>query len=59
MRTPGYPRVNTVDLAAASVAEASARLRVRHVLTTDFDVYRDKSGKPLVNTLRQSGRRPA
>ena len=42
------------DLADASVAEAAARLRIRHVLTidADFDVYRDKAGKPLVNVLR-------
>lgn len=42
------------DLADASIAEAAARLRIRHVLTidADFDVYRDKGGKPLVNLLR-------
>lgn len=42
------------DLADASVAEAAARLRVRHVLSidADFDVYRDRAGKPLVNLLR-------
>ena len=42
------------DLADASVAEAAARLRIRHVLTidADFDVYRDKAGKALVNLLR-------
>lgn len=42
------------DLADASVAEAAARLRVRQVLTidSDFDVYRDKAGKPLANVLR-------
>jgi uncharacterized protein len=42
------------DLADASVAESAARLRVRQVLTidSDFDVYRDKAGKPLVNVLR-------
>jgi uncharacterized protein len=41
------------DLADASVAEAAARLKVRSVLTidSDFDVYRDKAGKPLVNVL--------
>ncbi len=45
------------DLADASVAEAAARLRIRHVLTidTDFDVYRDKVGRPLVNVLRTPG----
>ena len=43
------------DLADASVAETAARLRIRHVLTidSDFDVYRDASGKPLENALRQ------
>ena len=44
------------DLADASVAEAAARLRIRHVLTidSDFDIYRDKSGKPLINVLQQA-----
>lgn len=47
------------DLADASVAEAAARLRISAVLTidTDFDVYRDRAGKALVNLLR--GRTPA
>ena len=42
------------DLADASVAEAAARLRIKHVLSidADFDVYRDKSGKPLSSVLR-------
>jgi uncharacterized protein len=42
------------DLADASVAEAAARLRVRHVLTidSDFDVYRDAQGKVLRHVLR-------
>ncbi len=42
------------DLADATVAEAAARLRVRHILSidADFDVYRDRSNKPLVNLLR-------
>ncbi|MCB2022267.1 MAG: VapC toxin family PIN domain ribonuclease [Burkholderiaceae bacterium] len=42
------------DLADASVAEAASRLRIRHVLTidADFDIYRDKAGKPLINVLR-------
>ena len=42
------------DLADASVAEVAARLKVRQVLTidSDFDVYRDKAGKQLVNVLR-------
>ena len=43
------------DLADASVAEAAARRRIRHVLSVgaDVDVYRDKAGKPLHNTLRR------
>ena len=43
-----------LDLADASIAEAAARLRVRQVLTldADFDIYRDKNGKPLSNVLR-------
>lgn len=43
------------DLADASVAEAAARLKIRHLLSidADFDVYRDRSGKPLVNLLRR------
>lgn len=42
------------DLADASVAEAAARLGLTQVLTidSDFDVYRNKSGKPLTNALR-------
>ncbi|MFO1285401.1 MAG: PIN domain-containing protein [Rubrivivax sp.] len=42
------------DLADASVAEAAARLKIRHVLSidADFDVYRDRAGRPLVNLLR-------
>jgi uncharacterized protein len=42
------------DLADATIAEAAARLRVRHILSidADFDVYRDRSNKPLVNLLR-------
>ena len=41
------------DLADASIAEAAARLKLRHVLSidADFDVYRDRGGKPLVNLL--------
>ncbi len=43
------------DLADASVAEAAQRRRIRQVLSidADFDVYRDRAGKPLVNVLRQ------
>lgn len=42
------------DLADASIAEAAARLKLRHVLSldADFDVYRDRSGRPLVNLLK-------
>lgn len=42
------------DLADASIAEAAARLKLRHVLSidADFDIYRDRAGKPLVNLLR-------
>ena len=41
------------DLADASVAEAAARLKIRHVISidADFDVYRDRAGKPLINLL--------
>jgi predicted nucleic acid-binding protein len=43
------------DLADASIAEAAARLKLKHVLSidADFDVYRDRAGKPLVNLLRR------
>jgi len=42
------------DLADASIAETAARLKIRHVLSidADFDVYRDRAGRPLVNLLR-------
>jgi predicted nucleic acid-binding protein len=42
------------DLADASIAEAAARLKVRQVLSidADFDVYRDRNGRALVNLLR-------
>lgn len=42
------------DLADASIAEAAARLKVRHVLSidADFDVYRDRAGRALVNLLK-------
>jgi uncharacterized protein len=41
------------DLADASVAEAAARLRIRHVLSidADFAVYRDKAGRALISAL--------
>lgn len=43
------------DLADASIAEAAARLKLRHILSidADFDVYRDRAGRPLVNLLRR------
>ena len=43
------------DLADASVVEAAARRRIRQVLSVDadFDVYRDRAGKALVNALRR------
>ncbi|MBI3155003.1 MAG: VapC toxin family PIN domain ribonuclease [Burkholderiales bacterium] len=43
------------DLAEASIAEAAARLKLRHLLSidADFDVYRDRAGRPLVNLLRR------
>ncbi len=43
------------DLADASIAEAAARLKVRHLLSidADFDVYRDRAGRPLTNLLRR------
>jgi uncharacterized protein len=42
------------DLADASIAEAASRLKVRHVLSVDvdFDVYRGRDGRVLVNVLR-------
>lgn len=42
------------DLADASIAEAATRLKLRHLLSidADFDVYRDRAGRPLVNLLR-------
>jgi predicted nucleic acid-binding protein len=42
------------DLADASVAEAASRLKIRHILSvdSDFDVYRDPAGEPLLNVLR-------
>jgi uncharacterized protein len=42
------------DLADASIAEAAARLKLKHLLSidADFDVYRDRAGKPLVNLLK-------
>jgi predicted nucleic acid-binding protein len=43
------------DLADASIAETAARLKLRHVLSidADFDVYRDRNGKALLNLLRR------
>lgn len=42
------------DLADASIAECAGRMRIRHVLSidADFDVYRDRAGRVLVNLLR-------
>ncbi len=42
------------DLADASIAEAAARLKLKHVLSVDadFDVYRGRDGRALVNVLR-------
>ena len=42
------------DLADASIAEAAKRLKLRHVLSidADFDIYRDRSGKALLNLLQ-------
>lgn len=42
------------DLADASIAEAAQRLKIKHLLSidADFDVYRDRAGKPLVNLLQ-------
>lgn len=43
------------DLADASIAETASRLKLRHVLSidADFDVYRDRAGRPLVNLLHR------
>ena len=43
------------DLADASIAETAARMKLRHLLSidADFDVYRDRAGRPLVNLLRR------
>ena len=42
------------DLADASITEAAARLKLKHILSidADFDVYRDRAGKPLLNLLK-------
>jgi uncharacterized protein len=42
------------DLADASIAEAAARLKLKHLLSidADFDVYRGRAGKPLINLLK-------
>ena len=42
------------DLADASITEAAARLKLKHILSIDanFDVYRDRAGKPLLNLLK-------
>ncbi len=43
------------NLADASIAEAAARMKIRHMLSLDavFDVYRDRGGRPLINLLRR------
>lgn len=43
------------DLADASIAETAARLKLRHVLSidADFEVYRDRAGRALINLLRR------
>ncbi len=43
------------DLADASIAEAAGRLKLKHILSidADFDVYRDRAGKPLRNLLKR------
>lgn len=43
-----------LDLADASLAEAAARLKIRQILSidADFDVYRNKAGRPLANLLK-------
>jgi predicted nucleic acid-binding protein len=42
------------DLADASIGETAARLKIRFVVSidADFDVYRDRAGRPLRNLLR-------
>jgi predicted nucleic acid-binding protein len=47
------------DLADASVAETAARLKIDAVVSidSDFDVYRDKSGRRLANLLTTPTRR--
>jgi hypothetical protein len=42
------------DLADVSIAEAAMRLKLRHLISidADFDVYRDRAGRPLLNLLR-------
>lgn len=42
------------DLADASIAEAASRLKLKHLLSidADFEVYRDRAGKPLLNLLQ-------
>ena len=42
------------DLADASLAETAARLKLRHILSidADFEVYRDRAGKPLRNLFQ-------
>jgi hypothetical protein len=39
----------------ASIAEAGARPKLRHVLSidADCDVYRDRAGRPLIDLLQR------
>lgn len=48
-----------LDLADASVAETASRLRIEAVLTidSDFEVYRDQTGRRLTNLLAAPPRR--
>jgi uncharacterized protein len=41
------------DLADASIAEAATRLKIRHLISidADFEVYRERAGRPLRNLL--------
>jgi hypothetical protein len=45
------------DLADAAIAEAAQRLKIRHVLSldADFEVWRDRADKALVNVLPRPG----
>ena len=54
------------DLADASIAEAAARLKIRHLISidTDFEAYRDRAGRPpdlprAAGAVPEYGCRPA